>query len=116
MKKIYAIAFLLCSFFLQAQNRYLDAMFGVKVTPNLVYGNNITVLTANGTPAPEDLKFDLYEPEGDTRTDRPLVLIAHTGSFLPPLYNGQITGSRSDSTVTAAAMYLAARTRLLCMV
>ncbi|MBK8153613.1 MAG: T9SS type A sorting domain-containing protein [Saprospiraceae bacterium] len=109
MKKIYAIAFLLCSFFLQAQNRYLDAMFGVKVTPNLVYGNNITVLTANGTPAPEDLKFDLYEPEGDTRTDRPLVLIAHTGSFLPPLYNGQITGSSSDSTVTAAAKYLAAR-------
>ena len=74
-----------------------------------MYGNNITVLTANGTPTPEDLKFDLYEPEGIYKNRPTLVLIAHTRKFSSPLYNGQITGSRSDSTVTAAAKYLAAR-------
>ncbi|MBK8404134.1 MAG: T9SS type A sorting domain-containing protein [Saprospiraceae bacterium] len=109
MKKNY---FVLFAFLLQvslsfAQNRYLDPMFGVQRTPNVDYGKNIGIIT--GAPAPEDLKVDIYTPVGDTKTDRPLVLIAHTGSFLPPLYNGQITGSRSDSTVTATAAYLTSR-------
>ena len=31
-------------------------------------------------------------PAGDTATDRPVVIILHTGSFLPAIANGQATG------------------------
>ncbi len=109
MKKFY-ILYLFMLFLVQAvfgQNRYYDAMFPVQRTADVVYGKNIGILT--GTPMPEDLKMDVYTPVGDSKTDRPLVMIAHTGSFLPPLYNGQVTGSRTDSTVTATAAYLASR-------
>ncbi|MFN8331669.1 MAG: T9SS type A sorting domain-containing protein [Saprospiraceae bacterium] len=82
-------------------------MFAVKKTSNVVYGKNVGIIT--GAPAPEDLLMDVYEPVGDTKTDRPVILIAHTGSFLPPLYNGQITGGRSDSTVVYSANYYASR-------
>lgn len=110
MKNFYYLFLLLiaiCSNALIAQNRYADPQFAVKVTNNVEYGTNIGILT--GAPAAEKLVMDLYVPEGDTKTDRPLVLIAHTGSFLPPIYNQQTTGSRSDSTVTYTARYLASR-------
>lgn len=109
MKKFYISIFLLFLLYSGgiSQARYFDAMFPVQRTADVVYGTNVGILT--GMPAPEELKLDLYLPAGDTKTDRPLVLIAHTGSFLPPLYNGQVTGSRTDSTVVASAAYLASR-------
>lgn len=109
MKKFYTTIFLIVFSFLalQAQNRWLDAQFGVQREANVAYGVNVGVIT--GAPVPETLLVDIYKPVGDNMTNRPLVLIAHTGSFLPPLYNGQITGSRSDSTVTATAAYLTSR-------
>jgi len=109
MKKIYPLLlFVFCLLLdLGAQRRYLDPVFGVQRTPNVDYGVNIGILT--GAPVPETLKVDIYTPVGDSLTARPLVLVAHTGSFLPPLFNGQITGARSDSTVTAIASYLTSR-------
>lgn len=109
MKKIYTLLFLLAITvqFSWSQRRYLDPMFPVLRTADVVYGKNISIIT--GMPAAEDLKADIYTPAGDVKTDRPLVLIAHTGSFLPPLYNGQITGSRTDSAVVATAAFLASR-------
>ncbi|MBK8956106.1 MAG: T9SS type A sorting domain-containing protein [Saprospiraceae bacterium] len=109
MKKFYFLLFLfvIAFQFSWAQRRYLDPMFPVLRTADVVYGKNISIIT--GMPATEDLKADIYTPAGDSKTDRPLVLIAHTGSFLPPLYNGQITGARTDSTVVNTAAYLASR-------
>lgn len=109
MKKLYILS-LLFILVLQtsfAQRRYLDQMFPVVRTADVVYGKNISIIT--GTPAAEDLKIDIYTPAGDSKSDRPLVLISHTGSFLPPLYNGQVTGSRVDSTVVNLAAALASR-------
>ncbi|MES2287966.1 MAG: T9SS type A sorting domain-containing protein, partial [Bacteroidota bacterium] len=78
--------------------RYLTEVFtSVTVTSNVVYGNNLSVLT--GTPAPSDLKMDVYQPTGDVLTARPLVIVLHTGSFLPAVANGQATGSKTDSAV-----------------
>lgn len=104
----YKIIFLLVVFTsaLQAQ-RFVDEMFGVNVTPDIVYANNISVLT--GMPAPLELFMDVYTPEGDTETDRPLVLMFHTGSFLPPLINGGITGSRRDSAIVEISRRLVRR-------
>ncbi|MCC6816384.1 MAG: T9SS type A sorting domain-containing protein [Saprospiraceae bacterium] len=110
MKNFYVLFFFLCAAnlqFVKAQNRYLDPQYPVKITANVEYGSNIGIL--RGVPAAESLLMDVYVPDGDSATDRPLVLIAHTGSFLPPIYNQQVTGSRSDSVVTYTARYLASR-------
>lgn len=83
---------------LDAQQRYLDDVFtAVTVTNDVTYAQNITVIT--GSPALSSLKMDVYEPTGDTLTARPLVLLFHTGSFLPAVMNGQPTGSKKDSAV-----------------
>ena len=81
----------------QAQTRYLDEVFDdVNVTSNVVYGENITVITA--LPAPQELLMDIYEPAGDTETDRPVLLYFHTGNFLPPFVNGSPLGTKNDNT------------------
>jgi len=89
-----------------AQTRYLDEVFtNVTVTSDVVYGNNLEVLT--GTPVATDLLMDVYEPTGDTQTDRPLILYLVTGSFLPRYINQTPTGSKTDSTVVEMCTRLA---------
>lgn len=76
--------------------RYLTEQFSaVDVQSDIIYGNNISIIT--GAPAAEDLKLDLYTPAGDTETDRPLIVYLHTGSFLPRYINGLPTGDKTDS-------------------
>ena len=90
-----------------AQTRYLDADFfsSVTVTSNVVYGNNLGVLT--GAPVAEDLLMDVYEPSGDVATDRPLILYLTTGSFLPRYINQSATGSKTDSATVEICTRLA---------
>ena len=107
MNKLYIILLVFISIQLNAQERYLDAEFEVAVEKDKIYGNNISILT--GMPAPLDLTFDVYTPKDDTETNRPAILVAHTGSFLPPLFNGGITGSKGDSSVVNICRQLASR-------
>ena len=84
-----------------AQTRYLDEVFSdVNVTSNIQYGTNVTVITAlqGQPPAAQPLVLDLYEPAGDTETDRPLLLYFHTGNFLPQYINGSPLGTKTDSS------------------
>jgi len=112
MKKI-ILPFLSCLAILgssYAQDRYIDEIFtGFTVDSNIVYGTNFSVIAApqgfpsvptgtNGVPA---LEFDLYQPTGDTETERPLVIVLHTGTFLPIIYNGNPTGMRGDAATVA---------------
>ncbi len=95
---IFILLLCACSTTLMGQERYLQPVFsGVSVQANVTYGRNITVIT--GAPAPEDLKVNVFTPTGDQAKNRPAVLMFHTGSFLPPLFSGGITGSRTDSAV-----------------
>lgn len=55
-------------------NRYAEAIFDVQVTSDIQYGFNQNSSTT--------LRLDLYEPEGDTHTNRPLMIMIHGGSFL----------------------------------
>lgn len=88
--------------------RYMDEIFtDVNVETNVWYAENISVLT--GTPDTTDLVMDIYTPAGDDATDRPLFLYFHTGSFLPQYINNQITGAKTDSTVTEICRRLARR-------
>ncbi len=80
----------------QAQERYCDEVFDeVTVTDTIGYGQNTTVILA-----PDFIKrplfFNFYEPAGDTAAVRPLIVMFHTGNFLPRLINGQISGSLED--------------------
>lgn len=84
--------------------RYVDEVFtDVDVTEGVVYGENITVIPAlqGLPPAPEDLLCDIYEPAGDTETDRPLIIYFHTGNFLPKYVNQSALGTRTDSCTVA---------------
>lgn len=86
---------------LTAGVRYLDEVFdGVSVTSNVVYGTNVTVLPAMQGQAPmaQPLLCDIYTPEGDTETDRPLLMYFHTGNFLPIYVNGSPQGTKTDSS------------------
>ena len=103
------------SFFLNnqktyAQERYLDNIFtDVNVESDVVYGENVSIFpTLLGfAPALEPLKMDIYTPDGDTETNRPAVILIHTGSFLPPVLNGQATGSKTDNALVEQCMQFA---------
>lgn len=88
--------------------RYLTEIFsGVNKTSDVTYAVNVSVLT--GSPAADTLKMDIYEPMGDSQTERPVILLAHTGSFLPVPQNGTCTGSRKDSSIVEVATQFAKR-------
>ncbi|MBI1226816.1 MAG: T9SS type A sorting domain-containing protein [Bacteroidetes bacterium] len=111
MKKISLLfMFMLAVVVMNAQVRYIDEVFSnVKSTPDLTYGVNATILYISqaGQAVPEALKLDIYEPEGDTETDRPLVIMFHTGNFVPPQFNGGCTGTRKDADLVEMAKRLA---------
>lgn len=90
----------------QAQTRYLDEVFdAVKVTSDIPYATNITVIT--GSPSPQTLLLDVYEPEDDDSEElRPLIIMFHTGNFLPHPINQGTGGLKTDSTVVGMARRL----------
>ena len=113
MKKNFTL-FLLMVFTLgiNAQDRYLDEVFDdVDVMENVLYGVNATVIALPivGEAIPFPLLMDVYQPSGDTETNRPLVLVFHTGNFLPNVLNGQISGTKQDSSVVEICNQLARR-------
>ncbi len=114
MKQFNKLFFLLVATFLvgniNAQERYLDEIFtSVDVQTDVTYGANITIITVpvTGMPSLDSLKMDVYTPAGDDVTNRPVVLYFHTGSFLPQIINGQVTGGKNDSTAVEICKRLA---------
>ena len=101
MKKFLTLALsLLAVSQIDAQVRYLNEVFSdVNVTSDILYGTNVTVapLLQGGAPAAQPLLCDIYEPAGDTETDRPLIIYIHTGNFLPQYLNGSAVGTKTDS-------------------
>ncbi len=94
----------------QAQRRYYDPVFtDVNVQTNITYGVNASVLELSVAmqAIPKALKMNVYTPAGDTATNRPLVIIMHTGNFLPPTFNGGCSGTIFDATDVAVATRLA---------
>ena len=72
------------------EDRYLNEIFNVSLTSNVEYGEN-TNETIWGTPFTEVLSMNIYEPEGDTQEERPLVFFLHGGSF--------VGGSKTNSDI-----------------
>jgi acetyl esterase/lipase len=109
----YLIVFgLIASTTLSAQDRFKDKVFtDVKVTSNVTYGWNHTVLGWGGTPPlPVDsLKMDVYEPLNDTMGERPLIIMMHAGSFLPKGLNTLPFGNKNDSSLVEICKQFAQR-------
>lgn len=62
----------------QCNGRYETALFtDVNVTQDIVYGWN-----TNFDNNVDTVKMDIYEPDGDTMSERPVVILAHGGSFV----------------------------------
>ncbi len=101
MKKFLTLALgLMAICQMDAQVRYLNEVFtDVNVTTDVLYGQNVTVLPLlqGAPPAAQPLVCDIYEPAGDTESDRPLMIYIHTGNFLPQYLNGSAVGTKSDS-------------------
>jgi hypothetical protein len=88
MKKLLLPAFLLISILsVSAQTlipidtsgrRYYDTVFtNVTVITNINYGSNVNI--NNST---QQLALDIYMPTGDTVSQRPVIVLAHGGSFI----------------------------------
>lgn len=104
-----------------AQIRYIDEVFtDVIRQTNVIYDTNIAVNLLFGVPGVppalsgsplwgESLVCDIYTPENDSNTSRPVIILAHTGSYLPPIVNNQVTGSKNDSTIVTIARNFAKR-------
>ena len=83
--------------FSQCNSRYINEIF-----------SSVTKTTVNYSDQPQyqDIfhEMDIYTPDGDTEANRPAVILIHTGSFLPPVLNGQATGSKTDNALVEQCM------------
>ncbi len=92
--------------------RYLDDIFtDVSVQENVIYGINATIaprIFQGDTEArPRPLNADVYTPTGDVETERPLIILLHTGNFVPPQVNGGCGGTVKDNDMVNFATRLA---------
>jgi len=58
-------------------DRYNKEIFTEFEVATVIYGKN----TTQGGVS-KDLDMDIYTPKGDTETKRPLIILAHGGSFI----------------------------------
>lgn len=110
LNKLFALILSVAFLSANAQERYMDEIFtSVDVTTDVIYGVNATILyvPVTGEAVPEALTMDVYEPNGDTETDRPVVIYLHTGNFLPHPQNGGASGTNRDSTAVEICSRLA---------
>ena len=115
MKQFYTILMLLVAILAtntaaQAQTttcngvRYVTKTFTVNTAPTTVqYGRNTAL---NGTV--KQLRMDIYQPDGDVATNRPVLMFAFGGSF--------IGGTRTDATVVQVCKAFAARGYVTCAI
>lgn len=85
MIKTLLSTFAICLSFstLSAQFNCSGGRFIEEVFPNFTLTSDITYgSAANVTGANQSLQLDIYEPEGDTAGLRPLLILAHGGSFV----------------------------------
>ncbi|MEM7367900.1 MAG: T9SS type A sorting domain-containing protein [Bacteroidota bacterium] len=93
---------------LQSQTRYTEEVFTeVMVTEDVMFSENYGFFS--GFMALDTLRMDIYQPMGDTVTDRPLIIMLHAGSFLPKGTNTLPFGERKDSATVEMCMQFAKR-------
>lgn len=107
LQNLLAVSLIFFGITANSQDRYLDEVFtDVQLTDSVVFAQNVSIepLLIGLSPALMPILCDIYEPSGDTLTNRPVIIVTHTGSFLPAVANGQPTGSRTDSSIVEQCM------------
>ena len=93
---------------LWGQERYADEIFSdVTVTADVMFSDNFGFFS--GFQALDTLRMDIYEPMGDTMSNRPLIILMHPGSFLPKGVNTLPFGDRKDSAMVEMCTQFAKR-------
>ena len=102
---------------MNAQERYLNEVFDkVNVSEQITVQSNFTVMPwvggllggmPGGGSTRQPLRAQFYTPDGDTETNRPLIIYLHTGNFIPFSFNGSCGGTVKDSTNVEVATRLA---------
>ena len=84
MKNLFILIFILSSLFSQ-NTRYLDEVFDeIQKTEDVVYGNSPDlpfIFLFEWNTQNIDLDMDIYEPAGDTLSNRPAIIFLHSGAF-----------------------------------
>ena len=63
-------------------NKISQVWYDSNYAVNLLFGTPGLPPSLNGSPVYMASQFvDVYQPTGDTATDRPLIILAHTGSY-----------------------------------
>ena len=100
---------------INAQNvRYIDSVItSVSVDSNVVYGINYTILNIilqrSTRTAAQPLTMNVHRPTTDVETRRPLVIVFHSGNFLPQALTSNYSGRKEDSVVSTICRQFAHR-------
>jgi para-nitrobenzyl esterase len=95
MQRIFTLFFLFISLSLSfAQTRYLDEVFSISKHGDILYGSNY-----DSKNQLTNLLMDVYEPQDDTASLRPIIFFVHGGSF--------IGGDRGDQGINKTAEFFA---------
>ena len=103
-QKLLLIAILLFHFLSFSQRyRYTNTLFPSSIiTQNVVYGSAPSVDgfgTVESSTTSQNLLMDIYKPQGDTFTNRPVIIFAHPGGFF--------SGSKNVDDMMAFCDYFA---------
>lgn len=93
-----------------AQQKYLDRLYNrstITRTNNIMYADAASVLT--GAPKLDTQRMDLYMPTSNADAKKPLIILLHTGSFLPRYVNRTPTGGKDDSATVEFCYQMAER-------
>ncbi len=77
MKKLFTLLFALLLIYTSQAQRFKDKVFANVSVDSVVYGN-----AKKFDNVSTDMKMYIYQPVGDTMTKRPLIVLAHGGSFI----------------------------------
>ena len=81
----YILILIISLCFVFSQTRYIDEVFEeVTITEDVVYGNAPDlpfIFLFEWNTVDIDLDMDIYEPTGDTETERPAIIFLHAGAF-----------------------------------
>lgn len=103
-QKLLLLAFLLIQFLGFTQRyRYTNTLFpAATIMQNVVYGTAPSLDgfgTVESSTTPQNLLMDVYKPQGDTFTNRPVIIFAHPGGFF--------IGNKNVDDMTAFCDYFA---------
>jgi poly(3-hydroxybutyrate) depolymerase len=97
----YCLLILLCPLFGHSQCRYFDRIFNnINKTANVIYGNAPAITSfyiSESFTTAQDLKLDIFQPQGDIEPKRAMIIFAHSGGFINGTKDNQDMQALSDS-------------------